>query len=133
MSNSLREMMKRLPMNPAAPAVLVVGADPLTLGLLREWLAEAGWRVLDDPAPGTRCALVLVDVPFPRRGRSALLARVALEHAGTPVLALSATFHAGVERTGPVAQALGVDAVLPVPLRREALLEAVAELAEAPR
>lgn len=109
-----------------APAVRVVGADGATLELLREWLAEAGWSVVEE---ARRCALVLVDVPFPRRGSSPLLARVALEHLGTPVVALSATFHAGIERSGTVARQLGVAGVLPKPLGRDALLDAVRDLA----
>jgi CheY-like chemotaxis protein len=121
----------------SAPAVLVVGTDDPTRELLREWLADAGWRVVVDLAldalPATAYALVLVDVPFPRQGRSTpALARLAADHAGTPVLALSATFHSSVERSGAVAQALGVAGVLPKPIRRETLVAAVRHLSRPP-
>ena len=118
----------------SCPTVLVVGADAATLGLVREWLVEAGLRVVDEPAtpqqsdPGSRPLLVLVDVPFPRRGQSAPLQRVARQHAGTPVLALSPTFHSSVEPCGEVARSLGVAGVLPKPLRREALIAVVLQL-----
>jgi CheY-like chemotaxis protein len=115
----------------AMPAVLVVDADAPTLDLLREWLADAGWRVVDEPAAAP-VALVLVDVPFPRRGLSPPSLRAAQAHAGVPVLALSASFHPGVEGSGEAARALGVAGVLPKPLRRDALLAAVGRLSRSP-
>jgi DNA-binding NarL/FixJ family response regulator len=72
--------------------------------------------------------LVLVDLAYPRHGASQVLQRVADEHAGAPVLVLSATFHASVDPHGELAQALGVGAVLPKPIRRDALLSAVRRL-----
>lgn len=118
----------------AAPAVLVMDTDRATRELLREWLTEAGWTVVDDggSAGAERIRLVLIDVPFPRRGPSTPLQRVAAEHAGTPVLALSATFHPGVEPCGEVARSLGVACVLPKPILREALLAAVRTLSRPP-
>jgi len=118
---------------PPAPIALVLDADPDTLELLREWLADAGWRVVD---PAQRLVkeedapvqLVLVDLAYPRQGASQALQRVAHEHAGAEVLALSATFHANVDPHGELAQALGVGAVLPKPIRRDALLSAVRRL-----
>ena len=117
---------------PPAPMALVLDADPDTLELLREWLADAGWRVVDsaqrplkEEAP---VQLVLVDLAYPRHGASPALQRIADEHAGAPVLALSATFHASVDPHGELAQALGVGAVLPKPIRRDALLNAVRRL-----
>ena len=118
---------------PPAPTALVLDADPDTLELLREWLADAGWCVVD---PAQRLMneervpvqLVLVDLAYPRHGASQVLQRVAHEHAGAPVLALSATFHASVDPHGELAQALGVGAVLPKPIRRDALLSAVRRL-----
>jgi CheY-like chemotaxis protein len=115
----------------AMPAVLVVDADAATLGLLREWLGEAGWRVVDEPG-GEPVALVLVDVPYPRRGRSPPLLRAARAHAGTPVLALSPTIHPSAACTGELARALGVAGVLPMPLQREALIAAVRHLSRPP-
>ena len=124
-------------MNAREPVVLVVGADPSTRELLREWLADAGWSSVDgEPAdatngvdvPGLRPALVLVDLAFPRHGRAETLQRIAQTHAGVPVLALSATFHASAEGSGQIAQSLGVAGVLPKPVRREALVNAVRRL-----
>lgn len=112
----------------STPQLLVLGADGATLELLREWLGADGYAVTSEPDdPAQRYALVLVDVPFPRQGPSAPLQRVA--RGDTPVLALSATFHSTVERSGEVARALGVAGVLPKPIRREALLDAVRSLA----
>lgn len=120
------------------PIALILDADPDTLELLREWLADAGWRVVDAAqraltAQAPAVELVLVDLAYPRRGgAAAALQRVADDHAGTPVLALSATFHASIDPHGEIARTLGVDAVLPKPIRREALLNAVALLSPPP-
>ena len=120
---------------PPAPIALVLDADPDTLELLREWLADAGWRVVDAAQRAVKgeapVQLVLVDLAYPRHGASLALQRVAQEHAGAPVLALSATFHASVDPHGELAQALGVGAVLPKPIRRDALLSAVRRLSPA--
>ena len=132
-------------MNPASrPSVLVLGADAATFGLLNEWLAEAGFAVaapLDAQAsPSSRAPeaadggraegydLVIVDVPYPRALRSAPHCRLGTLAGDTPVLALSATFHSNVERSGEVARSLGVAGVLPKPLRRDALVSAVQDL-----
>ena len=120
--------------NAAPPAVLVVDADRDTLALLREWLSEAGWVVLDDAThePAVPVHLVLIDLAFPRRGAAGMLQRMAIEHAGTPVLALSAMFHASIEPQGEVARSLGVAGVLPKPVRRDALIDAVRRLSRPP-
>lgn len=120
--------------NAATPAVLVVDADRDTLALLREWLSEVGWVVLDDAARKAPVPvhLVLLDLAFPRRGAALALQRLAIEHAGTPVLALSAMFHAGIDPHGEVARSLGVAGVLPKPIRRDALIDAVQRLSRPP-
>jgi len=126
--------------NTATPAVLVVDADRDTLALLREWLSEAGWAVLEEaahdpamlPVPAVPVHLVLLDLAFPRHGATPVLQRLATEHKGTPVLALSATFHAGIEPHGEVARSLGVAGVLPKPIRRDALVDAVRQLSRPP-
>jgi len=117
------------------PIALALDADPATLELLREWLADAGWRVVDPAAlraltPPAPVQLVLVDLAYPQRAAAAAaLQRVAQAHAGAPVLALSATFHASVDPHGELSRTLGVGAVLPKPLRRDALLRAIGTLA----
>jgi DNA-binding response OmpR family regulator len=119
-----------------ARRVLVIGADRATVELLNEWLADHGWHVAEaqsesdtDPGP---YALFVVDVPFPRRGLSQPLQRLASRHPGTPILALSATFHSSVECTGDVARVLGVAGVLPKPLQRDVLINAVQTLVRSP-
>jgi DNA-binding response OmpR family regulator len=120
--------------NTATPAVLVVDADRDTLALLHEWLSEAGWVVLDDATrdPAVPVHLVLLDLAFPRHGTALALQRLAIEHTGTPVLALSAMFHASIEPQGEVARSLGVAGVLPKPIRRDALVDAVHKLSRPP-
>lgn len=115
----------------AAPRILVVDADRLTLGLLEEWLRAAGYEVLegraDDATAPEAVALAIVDVPF---ARSAVerLQRFAARHAGTPILALSPTFFSNVKCTGDCARSLGVSGVLPKPIAREALIAAIEDL-----
>ena len=118
-----------------APQVLVVDADRALLALLKEWLAEYGFSVVEpgaaDKGTRQRFDLVVVDVPFPRQGGPDLLRRVANDHPGTPILALSSSFFPGIESTGAVAQALGVASVLPKPIMRDALMMAVCNLLRA--
>lgn len=126
------------------PRVLVVDADPATQSLLEEWLTEHGCQVQSRrsednarPCEGQACQvngfdLALVDVPFPRQGL-AQLERVALAHPGMPIVAMSSTFFGSVACTGAVARMLGVAGVLPKPLRREALINALSTLLSARR
>jgi CheY-like chemotaxis protein len=109
--------------------VLVAGADSDTFDLLAEWLAEAGATVLHelDAPPASTPDLLVVDVPFARHGGERL-AQLRSRHGAAPVLMLSATFLPGVARSGEAARALGASRVLPKPLQRELLLEAVREL-----
>ena len=120
-----------------SPRVLVVDADPALLELLDEWLAAEGCRVVagaaDSPAEAGPFDIVLVDVPFPRQGGPSSLRGVMSAHPGTPIVALSSTFFAGVDSTGAVARRLGVSSVLPKPVDRDALLGAVRRLAGSPR
>jgi CheY-like chemotaxis protein len=108
------------------PRALVVDADDALHGLLEAWLGDAGIGVARD-APG-RYDLVLVDLPFPREERGALLAGLQREHPDTPIIALSSSFLPGIDAGGAVARTLGVDGVLPKPVTRDSLLAAVARL-----
>jgi DNA-binding response OmpR family regulator len=112
--------------------VRVVDADDVLFDLIAEWLAAAGHGVIPENAGADsangRIDLVIVDVPFPRRGGLELLRRLAAEHPRTPILALSSTFFSGVGGNEAVARALGVAGVLPKPLKREALIAAVEDL-----
>jgi DNA-binding response OmpR family regulator len=111
----------------ARPRILVVDSDRPLLGLLEEWLGAAGCAVESEP-DGGRFALVIVDLPHPRRGGAELLRRLAQENPGAPIIALSSTFFSGIESTGGVARTLGVACVLPKPVGRESLITAVRSL-----
>jgi CheY-like chemotaxis protein len=100
--------------------VLVVGADPALAGLLEEWLAEAGCRIVDDEPH-----VILVDLHLPRQAGAGAARALRARHPGTPLIALSSGFFAGVEANGAVARTLGVEAVLPKPLTRQALIAAL--------
>jgi len=123
----------------AAPAseprrVLVSNADRAMFGLLAEWLTSVGYEVVNadadgaSAAPGTKFSVAIVDVPFARHGGVELTKGVSARHPGTPILALSATFFSNVLCSGECARAFGVAGVLPKPVAREALLEAVDRL-----
>jgi DNA-binding response OmpR family regulator len=129
------------PEQPAADAaprtpsrqVRVIGADQALFDLLSEWLGAMGWIAVaadlrDENSGQATYDLVIVDIPTPRNGANERLHRIACDHPGTPVLALSAHFFQGVERSGGVARSLGVACVLPKPLSRESLVHAVRTL-----
>jgi DNA-binding response OmpR family regulator len=107
--------------------ILVADADCALFGLLEEWFAASGWQLAGACQPDDTGLdgydLILVDIPFPRQA-SDMLSTLRREHPGTPIIALSANFFAGVESMGAVSRELGVAAVLPKPLMREALLAA---------
>jgi DNA-binding response OmpR family regulator len=118
------------------PRILVVDADAALQGLLGEWLVghgEVRTQRSDTAAKdGPRCDLVIVDVAFPRQGEAGPLRWLADAHPGTPVLALSSTFFAGIDSHGALARSLGVAGVLPKPVARQALVAAVQHLLAAP-
>jgi DNA-binding response OmpR family regulator len=115
------------------PRVLAVDTDRALLGLLEEWLDLCGCEVVaeqdvSDVARAGRFTLVIVDVPHPRRGGVELLQRIAHDHPGTPIIALSSTFFPGIDSTGGVARTLRVARVLPKPVSRDSLVTAVRSL-----
>jgi CheY-like chemotaxis protein len=114
------------------PLIRVANTDGATLGLLREWLGAAGYRVLADP-PGEKAGqdeplLTIIDVPFCRHGAEEILRRIGAQHPGKPILAMSATFFSTVRSDGACARRLGVAGVVPKPIAREKLLAAVEQL-----
>jgi DNA-binding response OmpR family regulator len=115
------------------PHALVVDADPALFGLLEEWLGDEGWCVLQPGPNGTpqHAELIIVDVPYPRTHGVDSVERLAAQHPSTPIVALSSTFFACIERCGPVARALGVACVLPTPVSRERLVDAVRSVCSA--
>ena len=116
---------------PDATRVVVVGADAALFDLLAEWLAQNGflvWREAADDRVAAPVDIVIVDAPFDDVTKSLLLARVACDYPRVPILLLSSRLLAGVRGTGPVAQALGVSTVLPKPVSRDTLVDAVNRL-----
>ena len=103
--------------------ILVVDTDPALQGLLEEWLSDLGCRVVSDEPQ-----LIVVDLHQPRQRGGDAVKQLRARYPGTAVVALSSTFFAGVEANGPVARALGVEAVLPKPIAREALVGALRRL-----
>src|SRR5262245_62173624 len=104
---------------------LVMDADPAMAGLLAEWLEAQGFCVFE-AIPDGHCDLSVADVPQPRLGAPDFLRQAARRHPGTPILALSSHFLRGADAA--VAQALGVAAVLPKPVTRDALAATVKKL-----
>ena len=59
--------------------ILIVDADPALSGLLEEWLAEEGCRVVDhDPD------LVAIDLPLSKAAGVKLVSELAARHPGKP-------------------------------------------------
>lgn len=106
---------------------LLVDADPLLACLLEEWLATEGLATHTVPPAGgaSACRLVIVDLPYPRRGGVDSIREVAARQPGVPIIALSPTLFSSVESCGTVSRSLGVDCVLAKPTTRERLLAAV--------
>lgn len=108
--------------------IVVVDVDADLLALLQEWLGLCGLSVVDEVTRDTRVRnidLIVVDVPFPRKGGLDVLARLRVEYPGVPILALSSHFFGGTESNGTLARALGVERVLPKPVTREVMVRTV--------
>ena len=98
-------------------------------GLLTEWLTAAGYAVrkrgLHEPPAGDRTDLVIVNLHMPRQSGVEVVRAVQQSHPGTPVIAISARFRPGLDRSSWAARALGVCQLIAKPFTREDLLEAV--------
>ena len=110
--------------------VLLVDVDAALSGLLAEWLAADGIEVRSnhEAIPAAPCNLLIVDVAFPRQHGKQRVARVAQSHPDTPIIAIPSAFLPGVACRAKIASALGVAAVLPMPMRREELQSLVQRL-----
>lgn len=108
--------------------MLLVDVDPPLASLFGEWLADCGLRAAPSPAEGQPVELAVVDLPYPREGSRQRLKEIVAHLPGTPIVAVAPTCCPGVASSGAAARELGVDAVVSAPVRREALLAAVAEV-----
>src|SRR5262245_22229953 len=100
--------------------ILVVDADPALHDLLAEWVGDLGCRIVEDEPHA-----ILVDLHLPRQAGAGVARELRARFPGTPLIAMSSNFFAGVEANGAVARTLGVEAVLPKPLTHEALVAAL--------
>jgi len=109
--------------------IVIIEEDDLMRGLLHEWLTAAGHAVrkqgLHEAPAGDRTDLVIIDLHMPRQSGVEVVRTVQQAHRGTPVIAISARFRPGLDRSSWAAQALGVRQLIAKPFTREDLLEAV--------
>lgn len=96
--------------------------------LLKEWLGQAGYRVLEGGSDGAQSQqtgdLVIVSVYMPKEA-GLQLREIRAAHPRTPLIAISGQFRSGLSCKGMTARMLGVQQVLAKPLERRNLLEAV--------
>jgi CheY-like chemotaxis protein len=116
---------------PNARNVLVLGTDAATRSLFGEWFDEEGFHVVDSSSPDAAAplSLVVLELPFLREPGLQPLAEAKLRYPEVPIVVVSPTVFASVGCCGPCAAALGVAGVLPKPMARATLLEAVHRLA----
>jgi len=111
------------------PDVVIYEDDGLTRELLEEWLEEAGYRVragnVRDPAHDGPCDLLIVSVYMPKLAGAHCVRTIRAAHPGTPVIAISGQFRAGLAADGATAQVLSVQQVVAKPLSRRELLGCV--------
>jgi DNA-binding NtrC family response regulator len=109
--------------------IVIYEDDYFTRALLKQWLAEAGYRVRlgsrCESDPQGRTDLVIVNISMPKHGGAQCVRNVQAAHPGAPVIAISGQFRSGLSAAGTAAQSLGVQQVIAKPLVRKHLLEAV--------
>jgi DNA-binding response OmpR family regulator len=114
--------------------IVIYEENDLMRALLQEWLSEAGYRVRAGP-PGAdlgQAALVIVSVYMPKHSGPQLLRAIQAAHPGTPLIAVSGQFRAGLSSDGPTARTLGVQQVIAKPFTCTDLLAAVRAMIGAP-
>jgi len=105
-------------------SIVIIEEDDLMRGLLTEWLTAAGYAVLGRSPPG-QPDLVIVNLYMPRQAGADVVRSVQQAHPGTPVIAISAQFRAGLDGSWWAARALGVRELIAKPFTRGDLLKAV--------
>ena len=114
--------------------IAIYEENDLMRALLREWLSEAGYRVRAAP-PGVdlgSAGLVIVSVYMPKQSGPQLVREIQAAHPGTPLIAISGQFRAGLPAAGATAQTLGVQQVIAKPFTCTDLLSAVRAMIGAP-
>jgi len=108
--------------------IVIYEEDDLMRALLKEWLSQAGYRVLEagPRGPGGKDAadLVIVSLYMPKQA-GVLLREIRAAHPRTPLIAISGQFRSGLPADGMAARMLDVERVLAKPLERCELLDAV--------
>ena len=116
--------------------VVICEGNDLMRALLQEWLSDAGYRVRAAP-PGRmgdlgKTGLVIVSVYMPKHSGPQLVREIQAAHPGTPLIAISGQFRAGLSAVGTTAQTLGVQHVIAKPFTCTDLLAAVRAIIGAP-
>ena len=121
--------------------IVIYEENDLMRALLEEWLSQAGYLVhaaashephSGGPAGGRPADLVIVSVYMPKDVGAQLVRKIQAIHPGTPVIAISGQFFAGLTANGAIAQSLGVQQAIAKPLNRLDLLAAVRALIGSP-
>jgi DNA-binding response OmpR family regulator len=109
--------------------IVIYEEDHQTRALIKEWLADAGYRVRIgnrcDPGVDGPCDLVIVSIYMPKQGGVDHVRGIQEAHPGTPLLATSGQFRPGLAADGSTAHHLQVRQVLAKPLMRKELLDVV--------
>jgi DNA-binding response OmpR family regulator len=116
--------------------IVIYEDNDLMRALMHEWLSEAGYRVRAGPRDRTgdpgRAGLVIVSVYMPKHSGPQLVREIQAAHPGTPLIAISGQFRAGLSTVGATAQTLGVQQVIAKPFTCADLLAAVRAIVGAP-
>jgi DNA-binding response OmpR family regulator len=116
--------------------IVIYEDDDLMRALLQEWLNEAGYRVRAAARDRLRdlggARLVIVSVYMPRDSGPQLVREIQAAHPGTPLIAISGQFRAGLSTVGATAQTFGVQQVIAKPFTRSDLVAAVSAIIGAP-
>jgi DNA-binding response OmpR family regulator len=111
--------------------IVIMEADDLMRGLLKEWLSAEGYSVraqrLHEPPAGS-ADLVILDLYMPRQNGADTVRAVQQSYPGAPVIAISAQFRSGLDSSWWAARALGVRHLMAKPFTRDDLLAAVRAL-----